>query len=78
MNLHFLSEPQLFPDYLIDNWPVVGAKLAGAGVSPTPVTLGKPITNVVRLVVAPQIESPAAAPVVMSSHVGPAGPAMLY
>jgi len=31
VNLHFLSEPQLFPDYLVDNWPVVGAQFARAG-----------------------------------------------
>ena len=31
VNLHFLSEPQLFPDYLVDNWPIVGAQFAGAG-----------------------------------------------
>jgi len=31
VNLHFLSEPQLFPDFLVDNWPVVGAQLANAG-----------------------------------------------
>lgn len=31
VNLHFLSEPQLFPGFLIDDWPVVNAQLAGAG-----------------------------------------------
>jgi DNA repair exonuclease SbcCD nuclease subunit len=31
VNLHFGAEPIIFPDYLVDNWPVVGAQLAGAG-----------------------------------------------
>jgi hypothetical protein len=31
VNMHFLAEPTVFPDYLVDNWPVVGAQLAGAG-----------------------------------------------
>jgi hypothetical protein len=31
VNMHFGAEPVIFPDYLVDNWPVVGAQLAGAG-----------------------------------------------
>jgi hypothetical protein len=31
VNMHFLAEPGIFPDYLVDNWPMVGAQLAGAG-----------------------------------------------
>jgi 3',5'-cyclic AMP phosphodiesterase CpdA len=31
VNMHFLAEPTVFADYLVDNWPVVGAQLAGAG-----------------------------------------------
>ena len=31
VNLHFGAEPMVFPDYLVDNWPVVGAQLSGAG-----------------------------------------------
>ena len=31
VNPHFLAEIQVFPDYLVDNWPVIGAQLAGAG-----------------------------------------------
>jgi predicted phosphodiesterase len=31
VNLHFGAETAVFPDYLVDNWPVVGAQLAGAG-----------------------------------------------
>jgi hypothetical protein len=31
VNLHFLSEFQLFPDFLVDNWPMVGAALENAG-----------------------------------------------
>ena len=31
VNMHFFAEPLMFPDYLVDNWPVVGAQLAGAG-----------------------------------------------
>jgi predicted phosphodiesterase len=31
VNMHFGAEPAMFPDYLVDNWPVVGAQLAGAG-----------------------------------------------
>jgi hypothetical protein len=31
VNPHFLAEPQIFGDYLVDNWPVVGATFAGAG-----------------------------------------------
>jgi hypothetical protein len=31
VNPHFLAEPQIFPDYLVDNWWSVGAQLAGAG-----------------------------------------------
>ena len=31
VNMHFLAEPTVFPEYLVDNWPVVGAQLAGAG-----------------------------------------------
>ena len=31
VNMHFFAEPVVFADYLVDNWPVVGAQLAGAG-----------------------------------------------
>jgi hypothetical protein len=31
VNLHFFGENQLFPDFLVDDWPVVSAQLAGAG-----------------------------------------------
>jgi hypothetical protein len=31
VNLHFLGEDQLFPDYLVDDYPAVSAQLAGAG-----------------------------------------------
>ena len=31
VNPHFLAEPQIFPDYLLDNWWSVGAQLASAG-----------------------------------------------
>ncbi len=31
VNLHFAGEAQLFPDYLLDDWAQVGARLAGAG-----------------------------------------------
>ncbi len=31
LNAHFLPEPILFPDYLVDDWPIVGGELAAAG-----------------------------------------------
>jgi hypothetical protein len=31
VNPHFLAEPQIFPDYLVDNWWSVSAQLASAG-----------------------------------------------
>jgi 3',5'-cyclic AMP phosphodiesterase CpdA len=31
VNEHFLPEPLLFPDYLVDDWPTVSAQLADAG-----------------------------------------------
>ncbi len=31
VNMHFLAQPQVFGDYLVDDWPTVGATLAGAG-----------------------------------------------
>jgi hypothetical protein len=31
VNPHFLAEPQVFPDFLVDNWRGVSAQLAGAG-----------------------------------------------
>lgn len=31
VNLNFLPEAQVFPDYLVDDWPVVGAQLGAAG-----------------------------------------------
>jgi len=31
VNAHFLPEPVLFPDYLLDDWPIVSAQLAAAG-----------------------------------------------
>lgn len=31
VNPHFIAQPQVFPDYLVDNWWVVGPTLAGAG-----------------------------------------------
>ena len=31
VNQHFLPEPLLFPDYLVDDWPTVSAQLAAAG-----------------------------------------------
>ena len=31
VNPHFLAQPRIFPDYLVDDWPAVGAQLAAAG-----------------------------------------------
>lgn len=31
VNLNFLPQAQVFPDYLVDDWPVVGAQLGAAG-----------------------------------------------
>jgi hypothetical protein len=31
VNQHFLPEPILFPEFLVDDWPVVSGQLAGAG-----------------------------------------------
>jgi len=31
VNQHFLGEAQVFPDYLVDDWPTVSAQLAAAG-----------------------------------------------
>jgi hypothetical protein len=31
VNPHFMGEPVVFPGYLVDNWPVLGAQLAAAG-----------------------------------------------
>ena len=31
VNQHFLAEPVLFPEYLLDDWPSASAQLAGAG-----------------------------------------------
>lgn len=31
VNQHFLPEPILFPDYLLDDWPIMSAELAAAG-----------------------------------------------
>ncbi len=33
VNAHFVPEPLIFPDYLVDDWPVVSAELAAAGLS---------------------------------------------
>jgi hypothetical protein len=31
VNMHFLAQPAVFGDYLVDDWPAVGAQLADAG-----------------------------------------------
>lgn len=31
VNQHFLGQAQIFPDYLVDDWPIVSAQLAAAG-----------------------------------------------